>query len=839
VTRRFDPLSHPLYLAPRRSLDAQPFEPPPKQRAETIDAPRRPVRARTFRLDHLRLELDVDVRKKRLSGRATLDLRPIEDGLASIELDASELTIRRVTVRGRRTAVRHDGETLTVALPRGTRAGARVRVAVDYAGRPRRGLWFVGPDRAHPERLPQAWSQCQAEDAHAWFPCVDHPNDKFTSEVVVTVDRDLTTVSNGKLVGKTTRGARTTWHWRQDRPHPAYLMCLTVAPYRETRGRASGVPLRYYAFPGKEKEARKLYGRTPAMMRTFVKLFGPYPWREYSQLVASEYTWGGMENTGATTLTEKGLMDARAAMDLTYDGLLAHELAHQWWGDLVTCHGWHHNWLNEGWATFCEALFNEARGGDDAGAWTRLKNANAYWVQDRGQYRRPIVFDHYHVPTDLFDRHAYEKASLVLQMLRDELGDATFFRASRRYLERFAHGFADTGEFRRVMEEESGKDLTTFFRQWLYEAGYPEIEASWRAARGGGVELVLHQRQSTRAAGHETTPLFDVLLEVDVVGTRGATRQRVRIAKANQVVPLACAGRPIRVAIDPRFRVLAETRLAQPPGAWRHALSHDRAFIERMRAARALVLGRRVKPADVRALHAALERDPHPQVRMAAAIALGEARLGRAAVRPLARAARSDRDSHVRRAAAFALGLAGKPAERALLELVARERSYLAKGTGLKALAHLKSSRLLEVCRDAMSDRGWRDVVPMAALDALAIARPPAAFDLAYAAVRYGEMQEVREAGVRLLVALAKDPKAKKARPEQARHVGPTLTALLEDPSVFARLAAIDGLCRLGDKKNLPAIRRSRREESWDHLQRTADRAIAQLTKGRRKKRKR
>jgi HEAT repeat protein len=240
----------------------------------------------------------------------------------------------------------------------------------------------------------------------------------------------------------------------------------------------------------------------------------------------------------------------------------------------------------------------------------------------------------------------------------------------------------------------------------------------------------------------------------------------------------------------------------------------------------------------VRALAAAVTGDPHPQVRMAAAIALGEARPARGTLPPLVRATQ-DRDSHVRRAAVFALGLVGKPAERVLLDFVGRERSYLAKGTALKALAHLGSKHLLDVCRAAMNDRGWRDVVPMAALDALAIARPPAAFDLAYASVRYGEMQEVREAGVRLLVALAKDPRVKKARPEEARHVGPTLVALLEDPSVFARLAAIDGLCRLGDKKFLPALRRSRREESWDHLQRTADRAIAQLTKGRGKKRKR
>jgi aminopeptidase N len=534
-------------------------------------------------------------------------------------------------------------------------------------------------------------------------------------------------------------------------------------------------------------------------------------------------------------------MDDRAALDLTYDGLLAHELAHQWWGDLVTCHGWHHNWLNEGWATFSEALFNEAQEGDDAGAWTRLKNANSYWAQDHAQYRRPIVFDRYHVPTDLFDRHAYEKASLVLQMLRDELGDATFFRAGRRYLERFAHGFADTGEFRRVLEAESGKDLTTFFEQWLYAAGHPELEVSWRKARGGkpAVELELRQRQSTREAGPETTPLFDLQLEVDVTGTGGTRRHVVRIARRKERVRLASLGAPVRVAVDPRFRALAETRLAQEPAAWRHALARDRSFVERMRAARALVLGRRAKPADVRALTTALERDPQFQVRMAAAIALGEAKLGRRALVPLARAAEEDRDPHVRRAACFALGLVGRPAEKTLLARLARERSYLAKGMALKALAQIKSPALLDACRAAMSDRGWRDVVPMAALDALAIAKPPAAFDLAYAGVRYGEMQEVREAGVRLLVALAKDKRARKARPEEARHVGPTLVALLEDPSVFARLAALDGLCRLGDKKYLPAIRRSRREESWDHLQRTADRAIAQLTKGRGRKRQR
>ncbi len=837
--RRPDALFHPLYLSPRRGLDVNPYEPAPKRRSDPFDGPRRPVRDRAFHLEHLALELDVDVARARLAGTATLTLRPMAPGLATIELDARELRITRVRVgRGKRARFQHADGRLTVRLGRAYGPAETIVLAIDYSARPRAGFWFVRPDGAYPARRAQGWSQGQAEDSSFWFPVHDHPNDKFPTEIKVTADSNFRTVANGRLLARTKsrKGDRTTWHWRHDFPQPAYLVSLVVAPYVETRAKAAGVPLRFYAFAGQERAARRLYGKTGDMMRVFSDRFGPYPWREYSQVVVSEYTWGGMENAGATTLTEKALLDTRAAIDVSYEGLVSHELAHQWWGDLVTCRGWHHNWLNEAWATFCENLYDEAAHGADSAAWDRMQKYSQYVAQDLGQYRRPIVTDRYGIATDLFDRHAYEKGSLVLTMLRDELGDEAFFKGARLYLARHAHGFADTHEFRRALEDASGRDLNGFFDQWVFAAGYPEIAASWRwDGRSGGIVLDLEQEQDTSLADLERTPVFRFHIEVEVDGARGLRRHRIEITQAKQTFRLACAGRPLRVAIDPSFRLLKRLRLVQTPASWRRALAKATQFPERMRAAR--VLATWPDRANFVALAAALAKDRSPQVRMAAAVALAEAygtrgRKGArngstgAARKALERALLEDEDPHARRAAAFALGHFGEDGETALLEALDRERSYLVKATALKALAFAGSAQLLAAATEAMNDRGWRDLVPMAALDALAIAKPAAAFDLAYASLRYGETQEVREAAVRLLVALAGDKKAKAARPEQARHVAPTIAELMKDPSVFLQLAAAGAAGKLKDKRLRAPLRRLVREEAWDHLVDAAQKAL-------------
>jgi aminopeptidase N len=470
-----------------------------------------------------------------------------------------------------------------------------------------------------------------------------------------------------------------------------------------------------------------------------------------------------------------------------------------------------------------------------------MQKYSQYIAQDLGQYRRPIVTDRYGIATDLFDRHAYEKGSLVLAMLRDELGDGPFFRGARLYLGRFAGGFADTHEFRRAMETASGRDLNWFFDQWVFAAGYPELRATWRRdARTNEVVLELVQQQDTAAKDLETTPVFRFQAVVEIDGTRGLRTHRIEMTKARQSFRLATAGKPLRIALDPSFRLLKRLDLVQPPEAWRRALAKAQQFPERMRAARALAAW--PMRANFTALAAALSGDASAQVRMAAAVALAEGfgtRAKRGARNPASGAARKaleralleDKDPHARRAAAFALGHFGKDGETALLEALDRERSYLVKATALKALAFAGSPQLMAAATEAMDDRGWRDLVPMAALDALAIAKPPQAFDLAYASVRYGETQEVREAAVRLLVALAQDKPARRARPEQARYVVPTIASLMEDPSVFAQLAAAGAAGKLKDKALLAPLKRLVREEAWDHLVDAAQKALKEFGK--------
>jgi hypothetical protein len=500
AARRPDALFHPVYLGPRRGLDVNPYEPPPKERSEPWQGPIRPVRDRAFHTEHLALDLEVDVARGRLRGTATLTLVSLVPALAEVELDARELAIKGVKLRGRRLRSRHaDGRCSCASTAptrrrsaddRGHVRGAAAHGLLVRAARPRvpgaarpglvagtgRGQRVLVPGARPPER--------QVHDRHQGHRRrgAAHGGERPPGQ-------------------RTRRGARTTWLWKLETPQPAYLVSLAVAPYVETRAKAAGVPLRFYAFAGQERAARRLYGRTGDMMKVFSRLFGPYPWREYSQVVVSEFTWGGMENTGATTLTEKALMDERAAVDISYEGLVAHELAHQWWGDLVTCRGWHHNWLNESWATFSENLYNEVAHGEDVAAWDRIQKTSQYLAQDLGQYRRPIVTDRYGIPMDLFDRHAYEKGSLVLTMLRDELGDEAFFRGAQLHLGRHAHGFADTHEFRRALEDASGRDLVWFFEQWVYQAGYPEIEARWRSGASGEVELVSRRRRTPRPRG--------------------------------------------------------------------------------------------------------------------------------------------------------------------------------------------------------------------------------------------------------------------------------------------------------------------------------------------------
>ena len=270
---------------------------------------------------------------------------------------------------------------------------------------------------------------------------------------------------------------------------------------------------------GSAKQGAKCLGRTGDMVKTFSEKFGvAYPYEKYAQAVVADFIFGGMENTTATTLTEYALYDDRAALDYDADDLVAHELGHQWWGDLLTCRDWSHAWLNEGFATFCEEVYREHRLGKDEARQHVLAAAKRYMAEDAGEYRRPIVSRDYEEPIDVFDRHLYEKGGWVLHMLRRVVGEETFFTAVREYRRRHERGNATRDDLRAVFEELSGRDLKQFFDQWVETPYRPVLRASWRNVAGGKVEVTVRQTQGhtvvhpDTAAGDAPTYRFPLLL---------------------------------------------------------------------------------------------------------------------------------------------------------------------------------------------------------------------------------------------------------------------------------------------------------------------------------------
>src|SRR5439155_5342871 len=239
---------------------------------------------------------------------------------------------------------------LHVTLDRPRSAAEEATVVVDFGGSPKRGIYFIRPDEAYPNKRYEAWTQGQDEDSRRWFPCYDYPNEMATSEAHITVAEPYTVISNGALLGVDpgpAPGSRT-FHWRQDVPHVTYLTSLCAGEYDEVRAEWDGIPITYHVAPGRAEDAREVFKNTPQMIGLFSERTGVrYPYAKYAQVVVQDFIFGGMENVSATTLTDSALYDARARKDQDAEYLIAHELAHQWFGDLLTCRDWSHGWLNE------------------------------------------------------------------------------------------------------------------------------------------------------------------------------------------------------------------------------------------------------------------------------------------------------------------------------------------------------------------------------------------------------------------------------------------------------------------------------------------------------------
>ncbi len=747
-----------------------------------------------FAIEHLALDIALDVGKTSIAATASLDVRRVDPSAESLPLDAVGFVVSRVTVDGATTPWRYDGRSLDVSIPLDRQ---RARVVVTYTATPRRGLYFLAPDEHYPARPRQVWSQCQEEDARHWFPCHDSPHLKMTTELVAHVPHGWFALSNGALVAaEKPASGDFTFHWKMDEPHPSYLVTLAAGEFAEMTdtvhvgGRE--VPLTYLVPKGREEDGRRAFARTPDMIRHFSEVTGvPYPWNKYAQIVVADFIFGGMENTTATTMYEHILLDARAAIDISSDDLVAHELAHQWFGDYVTCRAWYEGWLNEGFATFFEHVWREKHLGKDEYDFSVKVDIESYVSEAQGRYRRPVVCQDYDAPLDLFDRHLYEKGGLVLHSLRAEVGEALFWKGVHNYLVRHAHGVVETRDLQRALEEVSGRSLGRFFEQWLYKAGHPEmdVEIAWDK----GVLAVATKQ--TQATADGVPACFELSIDLDVGGPQGGfSRRTIRVTEKQQTFALPVAERPAFVVVDPEARVLGEVRRKIPADMLRQQLA--KAPTARGRWLAAQSLASIDDPLTIDALMRCLrDESQFWGTRVECAAALGKNRTKESF--EVLKDAAGIAHPKVRRAVMDALGnFRTSEAAEAIKPHALRDDSYLVEGEAARALGRTRQAAAFDVLVDLLERPSWFDVVRAGAISGLAALRDDRATPHLSARVRYGHPPRARRAAVLALPKLSTDRKTRE-----------TIEELLDDGDPLFRIDVVRALGDLGDPKARPALR--------------------------------
>lgn len=730
---------------------------------------------RPGQVEHIALDLDFDIPNKSYGGTCSIRLNPVRDGVSSLTLDAVSLTIEAVTVDGEPQPYDYDGEQLQVTLVQPTVAGQPIGLTIRYAVRePERGIYFIAPDEHYPDKPYQVWTQGEDEDSRYWFPCFDYPGQLATSEVRVRVPGQYFALSNGDLISTEADGDAKIYHWRLDKVHPSYLMTLAIGEYDSIETDWRGRPVRYYVQKGRKDQIELTMGKTPRMMEHFSQVYGyDYPFSNYDQACPADFIFGGMENTTTTLLTDRCLLDERAAIDnLSSETLVAHELAHQWFGDLIVINHWSHAWVKEGMATYSEVLWMEHEYGYDEAMYYHLNHARAYLAEDASRYRRPLVTHIYREPIELYDRHIYEKGSCVYHMIRQAIGDQLFTRTLSTLLADNAHSTVETVDVLRAIDKATGKNLRYLFDQYVYRGGHPDytVAYSWDSS-SNLAKVTVTQTQVADGKSQVQEGLFD--LKIDIGFGYGADGScpvtvnpiTVRLHERQQALYFPLEKKPDFISFDVGNHTLKTVKLEYPLAELKAQLQHDPDPISRLYAAEALAKKGSLEA--VEALSQALVNDPFWAVRAEVAAALATVQLDQAVAGLL----QGLKDEHpkVRRATISALGNVKTAASFKALKTVVEsgDDSYYVESAAAQALGKVGASTLsngkkkekkaLKVLKSVLKEcAGWNEVVRSGAVAGLSLfTTSEAALDLLLPYTEIGTPQALRLSAIRALGKIA------------------------------------------------------------------------------------
>jgi aminopeptidase N len=647
-------------------------------------------------LVHTKLEVSFDYGKRYLYGKEWVTLKPHFYETDSLTLDAKGMDIKEITIiEGKKSTplkYKYDNEQLFITLNRKYKSTEKYTIFIDYTSKPNelkekgsaaitdaKGLFFINPDGKEDKPI-QIWTQGESESSSAWFPTIDKPNQKTTSEISMTVESKYVTLSNGKLIAqKPNKNGTRTDTWKMEEPNAPYLFMMAVGDFKIYKDSYKGKEVNYYLEPKYAPYAKQIFGKTPDMMAFYGKMLGvEYPWVKYSQIVARDYVSGAMENTSATLHGEYVQGTERELLDNNEESTIAHELFHQWFGDYVTAESWSNLTMNESFATFGEVLWHGHDAGHDAEDRSRYEKLQNYLHSQKNGDSPILARFHYKNRDDMFDNISYSKGSIILYALKNQMGDEAFFKSLNRYLTTNAYKNGEPHQLRLAMEDVTGKDWLQYFTQWYFQGGNPILNVEYGYSNGKATIAVKQVQESS-------VQTFSLPLKVDYYVNGTKIRKDILIDKREQNFSFDIPAQPTFIDMDADKILVGQIFDNKKSADYLYQYKNAPSYFNRIEA---IKFASKDKSNDSQQILLAGLADPQDDLRVLSikAIDLKDNQVKEAALKSLLEIAKNDKKTIVRAATILKLAETGSSSYKGLMQESIKNQSYNVIAAGICGL---------------------------------------------------------------------------------------------------------------------------------------------------------
>ena len=772
---------------------------------------------------HIKIDVTPNFDDRTVAGTTTITCQPISEPLKSVRLDAVRLSIHDVRCDAADVAdFSATDEELSILLADEIQIGQKFTIQIDYSAQPTKGLYFRTAAMGYPAGDTHLWTQGEPHEARHWFPCFDYPNERSTTEVICRVPSRMTVLSNGRRMGDSiSADGLKAVRWRMDKPHVSYLICLVAGHFEKLEKTQDGIPLAFYTQPSLAENAANSFRDTADIMAFFNNEIGVrYPWNKYYQVTIRDFVAGGMENTTLTTLTHRTIFDESTENIRSTRNLDAHEMAHQWFGDYVTCKDWSHLWLNEGFATYYAHLYEGHKFGRDALLYGLYRDAKRR-VLTQGKDTKPIVYKEYKSAGNQFDYRAYPKGSWVLHMLRSQLGNELYRECVKQYLQQNALSSVVTEDLNEVFEEVSGRSFDPFFDQWVYHARHPDLKVTYKWIPADKLAHVT-VRQTHDVNGDVLLFQFPTVLRFIIGEDKRTVDHDVQIEKPEHEFFVPLPAKPSIVRFDPEYTVLANVSFDKPEDMLLAQLGNSADMIGRLLAIQGL--GRRKSKKALTALKKTLNEDPFYGVRIEASTTLQKVNTDDAfaALKDSLR----QQDARVRQRVVSDIGKFVRDETASILaDVIKNERNPAIRASAIMGFSRYADEDSRDTFVALLNEDSFRNEIADAAINAMRTRDDP------WYAKKIANALKQRESafsGRSMSAALTTFARLSRHKKNKA-NARALLAEYLNHPKESVRLAAIRAFGELGDLRAVAVLEPLADADLSDRIQAAAEGALRKI----------